>query len=501
MDRVFLDFASSSAPRLSSEHFNEVASTKRDIVPRSYGGVLMPDDDTLATRGDGRGLRIYDELQRDGHAYAVIQKRKMAVISREWAVEPASDSPDDRKAAELVRSQLENLGLDRMTLDLLDAIPKGFAITEVMWRREGDQIVAHSTIPRAQTRFVFDEERQLRLLTPNAMIAGEELPDRKFIRHTFGAIDANPYGLGLGSKLFWYVYFKRQVTASWLIFADKFAAPTAIGEYPPGTSQAEQIRLLNAAESLSQEAAVVIPQGMVLRLLEAARTGSVEAYAQFLSYCDQMIAETVLGETLTTSVGDSGSRALGDVHNSVRLELVKADSDLLSDTLNATIVRWIVELNMPGATPPKLYRIFSEPEDLKLRAERDEIVCGMGFKPTLDYVIEIYGEGWELSAPPPAVSVAPPVGAPAPAPAFAEPGAQDVADAFADQVGERMPAVMNDLLAPVRRLVADASSLDEVRAGLLGTFDAMEVGAFAGLMQQALTAAELAGRYEAADGR
>ncbi len=495
-DHIYLNFAASAAEPTAAERgelLGEVASLTRDINPRSYNGILAMDDDTLATRGAGKGLRIYDELERDGHAYSVLQKRRMAVIARDWTVNAASDSPIDQEAADVVRAQLGGGRFDQLTLGLLDATLKGYAVAEVMWAVEDGRLVFKKVIDRDQRRFVFTTEAELRMLVPENMITGVELPARKFIRHSFGAKDGNPYGLGLGTRLFWYVWFKRQVLANWLIFTDKFASPTAVGEYPPGTPKAEQDKLLRAAAALSQETAVTIPQGLVLKLLEASRTGSVDAYERFLSYCDQMISEVVLGESLTTSGGKNGSRALGEVHNEVRLELVKADADLLSDTLNDTIVRWIVELNLPGAKPPTVYRIF--PEDLDARAERDGKIMKLGFQPTEEYVRQTYGDGWERRPAP--VPAAPDAGTP---PEFAAPPDADPADLIGAQAQGAAPRAMGTLVDPIRELVNRAPSLEALRDGLMGLYPKLESAAFSTLMQKALTTAHLAGRHEVLEG-
>lgn len=494
--RVFLDFAASATEPAAAERgelLGEVASLARDINPRSYNGILAIDDDTLATRGGGKGLRIYDDLERDGHAYSVLQKRRMAVIARDWTVNAASDSPIDQEAADVVRAQLSGGRFDQLTLGLLDATLKGYAVAEVMWAVEDGQLVFKKVIDRDQRRFVFTTDAELRMLVPENMLTGVELPPRKFIRHSFGAKDGNPYGLGLGTRLFWYVWFKRQVTANWLIFTDKFASPTAVGEYPPGTPKAEQDKLLRAAAALSQETAVVIPQGLVLKLLEASRTGSVDAYERFLTYCDQMISEVVLGESLTTSAGKNGSRALGEVHNEVRLELVKADADLLSDTLNDTIVRWIVELNVPGAKPPTVYRVF--PEDLDARAERDGKIMKLGFQPTEEYVRQTYGDGWERRQAPAPVSL----GAGAP-PEFAAPPDADPADLIGAQAQGSAGRAMGELIDPIRELVNRAPSLEALRDGLMGLYPKLDSAAFSALMQKALTTAHLAGRHEVLEG-
>jgi hypothetical protein len=218
------------------------------------------------------------------------------------------------------------------------------------------------------------------------MLPGEPVPPRKFIVHSCGAKDGNPYGLGLGTRLFWPVLFKRQDITFWLTFVDKFASPTAKGTYPSGTTPEDKAKLLGSLSALSQETGIIVPEGMSIELIEAARSGSIDSYERLARYMDEQISECVLGETGSTNQSNGGgSRARDEVGNSVRLELVKADADLLSATLNSTLIKWISQLNDATATPPKVWRDCGEPEDLKVKAERDGLLskeCGVMFSGT-----------------------------------------------------------------------------------------------------------------------
>lgn len=375
----------------------EIASIKRDINQTIiYGGTLLNLDDTLSTRGQAKGLKIYDDIERDCHAYAVLNKRKKAVVAREWQVTPASDSAIDTEAAELVTEQLKTIDFDKLTEDVLDATLKGFSVGEIMWAVDGRRVVINEVIPRDQRRFVFGEDRGLRLITADRLVDGEPMPHRKFVVHRFGAKDGSPYGLGLGHKLFWPVFFKRKGITFWLTFADKFGSPTSLGKYPPGASADEQAKLLAVLQAIAQDAGVIVPEGMNIELLEAARSGSIDTYEKLARYMDEQISECVLGETMTTTAQSAGlGSTQANVHNEVRVELAKADSDLLCGTLNNTIVRWLVEFNMPGAGLPKVWRDFEEAEDLKARAERDQLVYSLGYEPDEEYIRTTYGEGWK----------------------------------------------------------------------------------------------------------
>ncbi len=63
---------------------DEIATVARDPMIPQYTATLDPQDETLRLKGGGRGIGLYDEIRRDPHAMAVLQKRTLEVCSREW---------------------------------------------------------------------------------------------------------------------------------------------------------------------------------------------------------------------------------------------------------------------------------------------------------------------------------------------------------------------------------------------------------------------------------
>lgn len=482
---------------------DEIASIQRDINRAMFGGVLENLDDTLKTRGGAKGLKIYDELARDTHAFAVLQKRKLAVTSRPWQVDPASDAPGDKRAAELVAAQLKALGFDRLTRNLLDATLKGYAVGEVLWEIRGAEIWAAKVKPRNQRRFVFAEDESLRLLTRENPMKGEALPERKFLLHRFGD-DESPHGLGLGNKLFWPVFFKRQDITFWLTFLDKFGMPTAVGKYPSGAGAPEQKKLLAALAAIAQDAGVIVPEGMLIELLEAARGGATDSYEKMARYMDEQISECVLGESITTTPAATGlGSGVASVQNEVRKEIAQADADEISETLNESLVRWIVDFNTPGAGYPTVWRDMEDAEDLNTRAERDKSLHEMGYEPeSIEYINETYGGKWRKKAGPAPSGARRPPAPDGNASQFAEgaPLAPDAADTYVERLDREARAAFEALLEPVRRLVMSAGSLADIRDGLLDIYPDMDTTAFAEVFGQALVAADLAGRHEVQEG-
>lgn len=519
-------------PATSAEMKNEIASVDRSLHELLfYGGsikILLDGDETLRTRGGAKGLKIYSELKRDARAAAVLAKRKRAVTARDWEVQPASEDPADVEVAEFCTGCLKRLRFDKLSKALLEAVLPGRAYVEIMWAVDGNYIVPASFKRRAAQRFVFDIDGRLRLLTKDQPAEGVELPDRKFIVHLHEPDDENPYGQGVGRCIFWPVFFKRQNLTFWLIFNDKFGSPTAVGKYATGTSAGDQKKLLDALKAISQEAAVIMPNNMEAELLEAARSGAADGYKNLTMYLDEQITLGVLGETLTTSVGDSGSRALGDVHQEVRIELAKDDADDLSETINDTLLRWITELNFPGRTPPKVWRKFEEQEDLDKIAERDGKLDAMGVERTDESIQEVYGPGYRRRAAPPASQFSidarggsdprtmfqalqrqPEFSEP---PAwrrllhgigkvlgFAEPEPKDAEDTPTVQT-DKLEATTNKAVSKwidqVKEIVEKADSLEDLQAKLRALAPDLKDEDLVKVMGSALAAAAVAGRFD-----
>lgn len=474
---------------------DEIASIRRDPLIPLFSGLIQPNDDTLATRGQGKGVKLYEEIERDPHVYACLHKRKMAVISRPWEVTPASESALDMQAAEVVREQLDSINFDVACYSLLDAINKGYAVGEIMWAMLNG-IVASKIIARDQRRFKFGENYELRLITQQNIMTGEEMPDKKFIVHSVGAKDANPYGLGLGSKLFWLVWFKRQGITFWLTFLDKFGSPTPVGKYPSGTLPDKQQVLMDALAAISQDTGISIPDGMDITLLEATRGGNA-GYEAMCRYMDEQIAYCILGEAPNVKGGGGAAASAAITRNEVRLELVQFDSDMLSSTLNETLIKWISEYNVPGATPPTVWRKIVEPEDIKVRAERDKILFEMGMKPNADYMAENY-PGWELAK---LSSPAGKRGAGGEGVQFAE-GAQSIypGDALAARLSIEAAPHWNVLMEQLRGVVNKADSLEALRDDLLASFSELPSDDLVKVMAAGFAVAELVGISEVNDG-
>jgi phage gp29-like protein len=365
----------------------EIAPARRDydlfagyIRPPARNGratgraVLDNPDDVLWRNSKGRGIRLYEDLERDPHLFACLSSRKLAVVGQGWRVVPASQESADREVADFCRETLSRTNLREAVAALLDATLKGFAVCELMWGLDGGKVRLAEFRPRAQHRFMFDEDGAPLLLTPENPTYGEPLPERKFVVFSQGSKTGSPYGLGLGSKLYWPVWFKKHGLKYWMVFAERFGSPTVVGKYPPGASPEQQAALLEAVAAIQQETGIKIPDTMNIELLEAVRSSTVNTYSELLAFMNAEISKVVLGQTLTTQEGASGSYALGKVHAEVRGDIIRADAQALAESLSRGPLTWLTQFNFPGRPAPRFEFMPEQGQAMLDAAERDRVI-------------------------------------------------------------------------------------------------------------------------------
>ncbi|MDP3014557.1 MAG: DUF935 family protein, partial [Candidatus Subteraquimicrobiales bacterium] len=227
-------------PKTPKPITDEIAGIEKDIFRDYLGKIQLNPDKVLKSESWGKGIELYSDLLRDAKVGATLQTRRLAVTGKEWEVIPASDKRQDAKIADYVKEVLKAINLDAYRRSALSGLILGFKACEIMWDYSEGDIFISKIIPRASRRFVFDLEGKMRIITMGNMVEGEELPERKFQLFTNPSDDGSPYGDGLGRILYWPVWFKKNAIKFWMIFADKFGSPTAIGKYPPGTTKDEQ---------------------------------------------------------------------------------------------------------------------------------------------------------------------------------------------------------------------------------------------------------------------
>lgn len=396
---------------------SEIAAAASDVYEplAGYLGTRPNRDPLLASQQPGDGYMypygLFEEaLDKDAHLSSLVSQRKAAVLSWSWSVVADDDSPDAAAAKELVERAIESISsagesgggsFERDLSELLDAIPYGYAVSEIIWRRAGGNgnsaglllpVALKSRHPR---RFTFDTGGRLRLLTAAEPVAGEPVPERKFLVFAPYGRHESPYGLPALRSVWWLTWFKRQVLKFWVMYAEKYGTPVTVLKHPLAATDREKQAYRRIIASIQQETGLVVPEGVEFELLDGQGAGGAGTYRELTEFCNAEMSKAIVGQTLTTEQGERGARSLGEVHLTVREDIVRQDAQALMGLVNGQLVRWLVELNLPPEkrryprwqlTPPR-------EEDLALQLDIDEFFASQGLPLDRAELYARYGRG------------------------------------------------------------------------------------------------------------
>jgi phage gp29-like protein len=342
-----------------------------------------------------RQMELFEEMEeKDAHLAALLQTRKMAVLSLDYEVLPYAKTPEDERVAEAVGEMLYRIpGLEGAFLDLLDAIGKGFALAEILWEVSGGRASVADLRWIPQKRVVFGEDHRPRLLARSGDWQGMEPPPWKVVYHRYKARSGYPTRAGVLRVVGWMYLLKNYSLKDWAAFNEVFGMPLRLGKYDPLASPADREALLQAIRNLGSDAAGVISKTTEIEFVQAASRVGVNPYQAMAEFCNREMSKAVLGQTLTTdTAGSTGTYAAARVHAQVRRDLVEADAQALAATLREQLLRPLVGFNFGWDRPTPWLRFkFEEEQDLKTLSEVYLNLAEMGMPLTVEHVAERFG--------------------------------------------------------------------------------------------------------------
>lgn len=342
---------------------------------------------------------------------------KRSVRKMDWTVQPwaEDDEPPTKEAQERAAAisralwtmapkadEAENGFLDTV-VDLLDAWGKGTVVLEVDWEMRSDR-AGQLWAPRA-THWVHPKfygwapEGWIGLKTQEGggydyqAATLERFPDHKFLVGIARAKTGHPLGTALLRPLAWWWVAANFSGEWWLNFAQLFGVPVRWANYAAGAPADTISKIQAMLQGMGSAAWAAFPEGTTLQILDATKgTSGTNPQQALLDHADRLCDILVLGQTLTTDVGNSGSRALGDVHESVRDDIIKAAADWAAEVVTQQLIGSICELTWGSRDlMPELQAEPEQAEDAKANAERDKVLLDAGLEIPKKWFYERHG--------------------------------------------------------------------------------------------------------------
>lgn len=343
-----------------------------------------------AERGNLRyQMEMFDRMiERDPHLQSVLQTRRMSLTQAEWRVVPADeDDPRAVAAADLCYATLMDMpSFEDNVHGLLDAIPKGIAVQEIVWSPSWG-IEDLIEIPQ---KLLDWSQPDLRIYADG--ITARPMEPNRFVIHSPKVRPGSAVRRGLMRTLAIYWCIAHYALEDWAAFSEIFGVPLRLGKYPSGATSEDIETLESAVKNLGSDAAGVIIDSMMIEFPEPKSKGTAGTSTPMQSIIDHVekkMSILVLGQNLSTQ-SESGSGTLaGGAQKEVREDLTRADARQVGSTFRRDLFRPLVGFNMGWDVPlPYLEWDLSDPVDQQMRAQVIVALSGAGVPISLSQVRE-----------------------------------------------------------------------------------------------------------------
>lgn len=338
-----------------------------------------------------QAMLFADMEERDGHLFAEMEKRKKALLTLDWSVEPPRNaSKAEKELAAAVDEWLHGIpDMEDIILNGMSSVGYGFSCQEISWAFVDKTWLPDAVTLRPHNWFITLPEHndELRLDDGNR---GEDGKDGSalwpfgWLVHRYNARSGFLGSSGLFRVLVWPYLFKNFALRDMAEFLEIYGLPARIAYYAQGTSDEDRDNILEALVNLGHEAVAALPQGNEIEFKEAA-SGGPEAFMSMVEWAERTTSKVILGSTLTSQAdGKTSTNALGNVHNEVRHDILAADARQLSGMFSS-LIQMMASLNgwqdIPPRRLPRLVFDVQQEADIKGVAEAvNVLVNNVGMK-------------------------------------------------------------------------------------------------------------------------
>lgn len=329
---------------------------------------------------------FHDIIEADADLRGKINDRIESVSGCDWAVMAGrDDKPSDLAAAELNERLQNQLQFRAFLGHQLTAVHYGYANTNMMWDYEEKTVVPIEFSNPAARRFAApssERANEIWLIDGKEGNYGlRELQAGLWATSRYNNIlGRNPWAAGLMRTCAIWSLPKRGSMRDWMVFAEMFGIPLALGYYKEGAGDKSRLELEQAVQLIGTDGWAVLSDLTELVVKETARGGdSSTVFPLIIRMCDDQISKLLTGGTLNTDVAGVGSYNAASVHESRSYAMKCNDATCVQEMFVRDIGRTFVAWNgYDRAAPPRL----------KIKIKRDALQWAQ--------TVEIIGQAIEL---------------------------------------------------------------------------------------------------------
>jgi len=316
----------------------DISSSMRSII-----GYLDDTDSWLASVGESQS--VFTKMMNDPKIESLVENRKNRVQEMYGSATNTGNAAVDNACKKHLTFNL----LYKLNTILLNAIPYGIALCEIVWEQKDGLYVPVDFIPIPRTAINFPQSGQRGIPYLSALNRPLDEPN-KFIIHRNDKGDGNVWGTPALRSCYWPWKFKQLGFRFWIQAAERLGVPSILAIFETKNAEDAQKKageltaLLRDMRSGSSGAFANIKEIKVV-------DGAIKDFETIINVCNAEISYGITAQSLMTSQAEYGTKSQGDLHAETYRFTTVHDAYLIQQS-DQLLYNYFVEVNFPGAVPP-----------------------------------------------------------------------------------------------------------------------------------------------------
>lgn len=339
-------------------------------------------------------------ISKDLRLGGLCQTRKASVSKKKWEIAYPDEIADDKSAEQkeiidFIKSNFKRIKrFSKLMANMVMAQIQGISTFELNYDVYKGKIGIKSIKYKSPDILLYDDLEDMcmyldpeknDLLILNSLSANiiqdrydvkqVALPDIHPLKilevRAFDGDHENPFLNGCIDALIWMYYLKNYGLKDFGMYIERLGIPALIAKYDPLMNADERSVLYTAIKNWGRLYKLMVPNTAEIDLLtDQTKSQTGNLFGEYIDFWNTEATIRILGQNLTTSITDEGSRAAADVHNTVREDLVENDMTVVEEGMNEIVER-LGALNYPGKVMP-VWR-FKERANVDYQVKRSSV--------------------------------------------------------------------------------------------------------------------------------
>ncbi|MCL2808640.1 MAG: DUF935 domain-containing protein [Treponema sp.] len=316
----------------------DISSSMRSII-----GYMDDTNSWLSSVGESQ--EIFGKMMNDPKIESLIDNRKDRVQLMYGSITESGNNLIDNACREHLTFNL----MYKLNTILLNAIPYGIALCEIIWEKKSGLYVPVDFIPIPRTAINFPRSGNYGVPYLSALNKPLDEPN-KFIIHRNDKGDGNLWGTPALRSCYWPWKFKQLGFRFWIQAAERLGVPSILAIFETknaADAEATAGKLTGMLREMKSGSSGAFANIKEIKVVD----GAIKDFETIVKVCNEEISYGITAQSLMTSEAQYGTKSQGLLHAETYNFTTTHDAYLIQQS-DQILYNYFVEVNFPGAAAP-----------------------------------------------------------------------------------------------------------------------------------------------------